>query len=149
MFVDQCVYVTVLRVCVVRGWKGNRLLCATSKSKLHILPHAHSPNTHTTHTPNTLSPHTHATNTNTQDTETHTLSPQAQTPEQHTDTQTISLQTHTAQQQNTETSTQPLEATEQKVEPNVIIQSGVRMKRSKVISYQVKHKNNIMYRALC
>ncbi|CAL8377213.1 unnamed protein product [Boreogadus saida] len=136
VFVDQCVYVTVLRVCVVRGWKGNRLLCATSKSKLHILPHALSPHTHTTHTPNTLSPHTHATNTHTQDTETHTLSPHAQTPEQHTDTQTLSLQTHTPQQQNTETFTQPLDATEQKVEPNVIIQSGVRMKRSKVISYQ-------------
>ncbi|CAL8326864.1 unnamed protein product [Lota lota] len=142
--VDQCVYVTALRVCVVRGWKGNRLLCATSESKLHILTHTLSPHAHTTHTPqqhtetHTLAPHTHTTHTHQQHTETHTLSPHTHTPQQHTDTHTLSPHTHTphTHHQNTETYTQLLGATQQKIEPNVIIQSGVRMKHSKVISYQ-------------
>ncbi|KAM9836621.1 CST complex subunit CTC1 [Aulostomus maculatus] len=33
--VDQSVCVTALRVCVLRGWRGNNILCATERSEIH------------------------------------------------------------------------------------------------------------------
>lgn len=35
MCVDQSVCVTSLRVCVVRGWRGNNILCVTDQSEIH------------------------------------------------------------------------------------------------------------------
>lgn len=42
MCVGQSVCVTALRVCVLRGWRGNNILCVTDRSEI---------NTDDTHTP--------------------------------------------------------------------------------------------------
>ncbi|XP_024119088.1 CST complex subunit CTC1, partial [Oryzias melastigma] len=83
--VGRSVCVTSLRVCVLRGWRGNNILCVTERSQLH------------------------ADYTNTQ---THT-------PDTHPETDTPLLMSHDCEEE----------------EPDVN-QSGVRMKRSRIISYQ-------------
>nr|XP_054594722.1 CST complex subunit CTC1 isoform X2 [Nothobranchius furzeri] len=48
--VGQSVCVTALRVCVLRGWKGNSVLCVTERSQLHTQythPDGAQPGTHT------------------------------------------------------------------------------------------------------
>ncbi|XP_018530294.1 CST complex subunit CTC1 isoform X2 [Lates calcarifer] len=81
--VGQSVCVTALRVCVLRGWRGNNILCATDRSEIH-----------TDYTP------------------THTPEDQLDTPP--------SMMSHTEEE-----------------EPDRdVVQSGVRMKQSRVISYQ-------------
>ena len=60
MCVGQSVCVTALRVCVLRGWRGNDILCVTERSEIH---------TDYTHTPgHTHTPADHAHTTSQQDT---------------------------------------------------------------------------------
>lgn len=44
----QRVCVTALRVCVLQGWRGNKILCVTDSSEMHS-EHTHTPadDTHT------------------------------------------------------------------------------------------------------
>ncbi|KAF6735558.1 CST complex subunit CTC1 [Oryzias melastigma] len=83
--VGRSVCVTSLRVSVLRGWRGNNILCVTERSQLH---------TDYTHT-------------------------QTHTPDTHPETDTPLLMSHDCEEE----------------EPDVN-QSGVRMKRSRIISYQ-------------
>ncbi|XP_008302181.1 CST complex subunit CTC1 [Stegastes partitus] len=92
--VGQSVCVTVLRVCVLRGWRGNNILCVTDCSELH-----------TDYTPR-----------HTQDL--------TQAPAEHTPTNMdmpLMMMSHASDDS-------------EEAEPDV--QSGVRMKQSRVISYQ-------------
>ncbi|XP_039996989.1 CST complex subunit CTC1 isoform X2 [Xiphias gladius] len=92
--VGQSVCVTALRVCVLRGWRGNNILCATDQSELH-----------TNYTPT----HTPVENT-------HSESQSDMPP---------SMMSHVDDDDCEE------------VEPERdVVQSGVRMKHSRVISYQ-------------
>ncbi|XP_073332264.1 CST complex subunit CTC1 [Pagrus major] len=92
--VGQSVCVTALRVCVLRGWRGNNILCVTDQSEIH---------TNYTHTPGD---------------NTHTDS-QANTPPP-------LMMSHVDDDDDCE------EAEPEKV----TVQSAVKMKRSRVISYQ-------------
>ncbi|XP_047241291.1 CST complex subunit CTC1 isoform X4 [Girardinichthys multiradiatus] len=112
--VGHRVCVTALRVCVLRGWRGNNVLCVTDRSQIHtgythtLTGHTHS-NTHTdrTHTP-------HAQH--------HTLT--GHTPADHTHSDHHLLINHE-------------EAEPEEAEPDEDpFQSAVRMKQSRVISYQ-------------
>ncbi|XP_040886923.1 CST complex subunit CTC1 isoform X2 [Toxotes jaculatrix] len=92
--VGQSVCVTELRVCVLRGWRGNNILCVTDQSEIH-----------TDYTPT----HTPVDDTHTE--------PQSDTPP--------SVMSH-ADNNGCE-----------EAEPETdVVQSGVRMKWSRVISYQ-------------
>ncbi|XP_029932197.1 CST complex subunit CTC1 isoform X2 [Myripristis murdjan] len=104
--VGQSVCVTALRVCVLHGWRGNSVLCVTDRSTLHTHTQEH------THTPGD-GEHTH--------TQEHTHTPGEDT---HTDTQSdlsLSLRDNDPEEAEPETDA---------------VQSAVRMKQSKVISYQ-------------
>ncbi|XP_042369475.1 CST complex subunit CTC1-like, partial [Plectropomus leopardus] len=92
--VGQRVCVTDLRVCVLRGWKGNNILCATDRSEIH---------TNYTHTPAD---------------DTHTCSP--------TDPPPPLMMSHSDDDDDCEEAEPEREA----------VQSAVRMKKSRVISYQ-------------
>ncbi|KAF7642126.1 hypothetical protein LDENG_00264230, partial [Lucifuga dentata] len=90
--VGQCVCVTALRVCVLRSWKANRILCVTDRSVIHT-----QDSTHNTHAPDT-----------------------------HTDTQSDMSLLLSHNDEDVE-----------EVEPQRdIIQSAMRIKESRVISYQ-------------
>ncbi|XP_051249640.1 CST complex subunit CTC1 [Dicentrarchus labrax] len=52
--VGQSVCVTALRVCVLRGWRGNNILCATDQSEIHT-NYTHTPPDYT-HTPSDTPP---------------------------------------------------------------------------------------------
>ncbi|KAL7375962.1 hypothetical protein ABVT39_027367 [Epinephelus coioides] len=93
MCVGQSVCVTALRVCVLRGWRGNNVLCVTDHSEIH---------TNYTHTP--------ADNT-------HTDSP--------TDTPPPLMMSHVND-----------DDCEEAEADREVVQSAVRMKKSRVISYQ-------------
>ncbi|XP_069031586.1 CST complex subunit CTC1 [Embiotoca jacksoni] len=93
--VGQSVCVTALRVCVLRGWRGNNILCVTERSEIHTnytLTQEH------THTPE----HTHS---------------QPDTP--------LLMMSHADD-----------EDCEEAEPEGYVIQSGVRLKESTVISYQ-------------
>lgn len=91
--VGQHVCVTSLRVCVLRGWRGNKILCVTNRSEIH---------TDYTHTP---SEDTHS--------------------DSQLDTPPPVMVSH-------------VDEDSEEVEPQRdITQSAVRIKRSRVISYQV------------
>ncbi|KAM6959818.1 CST complex subunit CTC1 [Tautogolabrus adspersus] len=92
--VGQSVCVTALRVCVLRGWRGNNILCATEQSEIH---------TNYTHTQE----YTHS------DTQ--------------LDTSTPRMMSHAEE----------VHVTWEEAEPERhILQSGVRMKQSRIISYE-------------
>lgn len=89
--VGQSVCVTALRVCVLRGWRGNNILCVTDQSEIH-----------TDYTPRPENEnHTHQTG-------------QSVTPP---------MMSHSCGQVEVETRS---------------VQSGARLKESRVISYQVR-----------
>ncbi|XP_074555074.1 CST complex subunit CTC1 isoform X1 [Halichoeres trimaculatus] len=92
--VGQSVCVTALRVCVLRGWRGNSILCVTERSEIH---------TDYTHTQE----NTHS------DTE--------------SDTPSLEMMSHGEDGGDTCKEAEPGRS---------ILQSGVRVKQSRVISYQ-------------
>ncbi|XP_059210296.1 CST complex subunit CTC1 isoform X2 [Centropristis striata] len=93
--VGQSVCVTVLRVCVLRGWRGNNILCVTDRSEMH-----------------------------TDDTHTHAASPPPDTPPLLPDTPPPPLMSRA-------------DDSGEEAEPERDnVQSAVRMKPSRVISYQ-------------
>ncbi|XP_023117926.1 CST complex subunit CTC1 isoform X1 [Amphiprion ocellaris] len=157
--VGQSVCVTALRVCVLRGWRGNNILCVTERSELHT---DYTP-THTDYTPTHA--HTDYTPTHTDYTPTHTHTDYTPTHTDCTPTHTDYTPTHTQEhthtdytpthtQEHTHTDYTPTHTQEhtpagmdtpllmmshsdddsEEAEPSV--QSGVRMKQSRVISYQ-------------
>lgn len=87
--VGQSVCVTALRVCVLRGWRGNNILCVTEQSEIH----------------------TDYTRTDTPVTES-----QSDTPPR--------MMSHNCEEAEPERD---------------VVQSGIRVKLSKVISYQVRN----------
>ncbi|XP_054455416.1 CST complex subunit CTC1-like [Anoplopoma fimbria] len=93
VYVGQSVCVTALRVCVLRGWRGNNILCVTEQSELH---------TNFTHTPVG---------------DTHTDTP--------LDTPPPLMMSHVDD-----------EDCEEAEPERGVNESGVRMKKSRVISYQ-------------
>ncbi|XP_078793031.1 CST complex subunit CTC1 isoform X5 [Oryzias latipes] len=159
MRTGRSVCVTALRTCVLRGWRGNNILCVTEQSQLHTdytpihtHQHTHTP-THPHQHPNTPTQthqhaqtptHTHQraqTTTHThQQTPTHTHQ-HAHTPthtNQHTHTV---IHTHTPTHQhthtpNTQTDTPFLMSQDCEEEEPDFSQSGVRVKQSRIISYQ-------------
>ncbi|XP_068164844.1 CST complex subunit CTC1 isoform X2 [Antennarius striatus] len=56
--VGQSVCVTALRVCMLRGWRGNRILCVTDSSDIHTHYAQHIHNDSPSHTPSLLVSHT-------------------------------------------------------------------------------------------
>lgn len=99
MCVGQSVCVTALRVCILRGWRGNNILCVTDQSEIH----------------------TDYTLTHTPENENHTPVDNAH-PESQTSTPS------------------PVMSHDEEVEPEAdVVQSGVRVKKSRVISYQVRN----------
>lgn len=86
---------TALRVCVLRGWRGNNILCVTERSEIH---------------PDYT--HTHYTHTDSQ-----------------SDTPTPLMMSHVDE----------CECEEAEPEQDTV-QSALRMKRSRVISYQVTQR---------
>ncbi|XP_028998761.1 CST complex subunit CTC1 isoform X2 [Betta splendens] len=95
--VGQSVCVTALRVCVLRGWRGNNILCVTDQSEIHT-------DYTRTHTPENEN-HTH-----------HNTETQSQS-----DTPPPLMMSHSCEEVESETLT---------------VQSGVRLKESRLISYQ-------------
>lgn len=93
---------TALRVCILRSWRENRILCVTDQSEIHKHTDEHTLNTHT----------------------------QESTQNTHTDTQsdTQLLPSHDGED---------LEEAEPQRD---VVQSTVRIKQSRVISYQVTHR---------
>lgn len=104
MCVGQSVCVTALRVCVLRGWRGNNILCVTDRSEI---------NTDYTHTPADKA----------------YADPQSDTP----------LGTMTS---HSDVDSCVEADSEREVNQSLTLtsQSAVRVKRSRVINYQVKCK---------
>ncbi len=100
MCVGQSVCVTSMRSCVLRGWRGNNILCVTDQSDLH---------TNYTHTP--------VDNT-------------------HTDSQSDTPPLITMSRAEDDVDCE-------EAEPELDnIQSSLRLKRSRIINYQVKYSKH-------
>ncbi|XP_037832541.1 CST complex subunit CTC1 [Kryptolebias marmoratus] len=122
--VGQSVCVTALRVCVLRGWRGNNILCVTERSDIHTEYTHTEEQTHTEYTHTAEQTHTEYTHTE----------EQTHTEYTHTAKQTHFEYTHTEEQTHNDS---PLLMDCEEAEPEEDpVQSAVRMKRSRVISYQ-------------
>ncbi|KAM4714208.1 CST complex subunit CTC1 isoform 3-T3 [Anableps anableps] len=103
------VCVTALRVCVLRGWRGNNVLCVTDRSQIHTGYTQHHTHTLKQTLEHTLSGTTHS--------QPHTHSEESEPPPPSPDDH--------------------LQMDQEEAEPEEDpVQSGVRIKRSRVISYQ-------------
>ncbi|XP_047441617.1 CST complex subunit CTC1 isoform X2 [Mugil cephalus] len=130
--VGQSVCVTELRVCVLRGWRGNNILSVTDRSEIHTnYTPTHTPTEiHTnytpTHTPTEIHTNYTPTHTHTNYTPTHTHTP--------AEIHTNYTLTHT---QDTSTLVTSWTEDSEGAEPEGdLLQSGAMMKQSKIISYQ-------------
>lgn len=123
VLVGRCVSVSALCVCSLRGWVGHRVLSVTPQSRLLTLD-----------LPN-LQPGTAASADETETEQSIGLSLQ----ESFTDTQMLlsNVQTSGAEEQQTDTTTQRVEAL-RGASADAHTACAVKVKRSKVISYKVR-----------
>ncbi|XP_076009499.1 CST complex subunit CTC1 isoform X2 [Genypterus blacodes] len=125
--VGQRVCVTALRVCILRGWRENRILCVTNQSEIHKHADEHTQEStqNTSTCEQALNTHTY-TQESTQNTPTqeHTLNTHTQETTQNPHTDTLLLLSHDG------------EDLEEAEPQRHVVQSTVRIKQSRVIGYQ-------------
>ncbi|XP_035986962.1 CST complex subunit CTC1 isoform X1 [Fundulus heteroclitus] len=129
--VGLSVCVTALRVCSLRGWRGNNVLTVTHRSQLHTgYTQQHNIQLHNTHThPDNTQPDNTQQHTEQHSDSTHEAEPVPLTPADHAHSDHHLLMDH----EGAEPEEAGPEGAEHEEDP---VQPAVRIKQSRVISYQ-------------